>query len=105
MPTFIYVLWQSMSELLLLTSPPASGKTFWIRSFAETLSDPILVISPLRALADECRKNWNEKIMVMTPEEWMKKKPFARVVIFDEFHLFRIGEVRFVLSCGKSSSH
>lgn len=76
-----------MSELLLLTSPPASGKTFWIRSFAETISDSILVISPLRALADECRKNWNEKIIVMTPEEWVMKKPSCAVVIFDEFHL------------------
>ena len=45
------------------------------------------MISPLRALADECRKNWGEKIIVMTPEEWMIKKIPTEVVIFDEFHL------------------
>lgn len=76
-----------MPELLILTSPPASGKTFWIQSFAELIPVPVLVISPLRALVDECRKNWGEKIIVMTPEEWMIKKISAEVVIFDEFHL------------------
>ncbi len=76
-----------MSQLLLLSSPPASGKTFWVKSFAETISENILVISPLRALADECRKNWKEEIVVMTPEEWLLKKPAAGIVIFDEFHL------------------
>ncbi len=76
-----------MTQLLLLTSPPASGKTFWIRSFAEASEKEILVISPLRALADECRIHWKEKIQVMTPEEWMLKKIIPDVVIFDEFHL------------------
>jgi superfamily II DNA helicase RecQ len=76
-----------MSQLLLLTSPPASGKTFWISSFAEACAETILVISPLRALADECRKNWNERIVVMTPEEWLLQKASAKIIIFDEFHL------------------
>ncbi len=76
-----------MPELLLLTSPPASGKTFWIQTFADAVEEKILVISPLRALADECLRNWGEKIIVMTPEEWMKKKITSGIVIFDEFHL------------------
>lgn len=76
-----------MPELLILTSPPASGKTFWIQSFADSIQDSLLIISPLRALADECRKNWGEKITVMTPEEWTGKRVTADVVIFDEFHL------------------
>ncbi|MES2528018.1 MAG: helicase-related protein [Bdellovibrionota bacterium] len=76
-----------MAQLLLLTSPPASGKTFWIRSFAEASEKEILVISPLRALADECRIHWKEKIRVMTPEEWSIKKTYSDIMIFDEFHL------------------
>jgi superfamily II DNA or RNA helicase len=74
-------------ELLILTSPPASGKTYWIESFAEEVTEKILVISPLRALADECRGKWNDKILTMTPEEWLLKKVPASLVIFDEFHL------------------
>src|SRR5689334_4916886 len=74
-------------ELLVLTSPPASGKTFWIESFAETCDKKILVIAPLRALRDECAVKWGEKIIVMTPEEWLLKKITAEIVIFDEFHL------------------
>lgn len=70
-----------------MTSPPASGKTFWIESFADSTEKEILVISPLRALADECRIRWKEKIIVMTPEEWLLKKTFSEIVIFDEFHL------------------
>jgi superfamily II DNA or RNA helicase len=76
-----------MANLLLVTSPPASGKTYWIESFADTLPGEILVISPLRALADECQLRWKQKICVMTPEEWLLKKTFSDVVIFDEFHL------------------
>jgi superfamily II DNA or RNA helicase len=76
-----------MTELLLLTSPPASGKTYWIKKFADEFRGEILVISPLRALADECQRNWGKRIMVMTPEEWLSKKYHAPVVIFDEFHL------------------
>jgi superfamily II DNA helicase RecQ len=76
-----------MSDLLIFTSPPASGKTFWIQSLATASADSILVISPLRALADECHHNWNGKISVMTPEEWLLKKTTAEIVIFDEFHL------------------
>ncbi len=74
-------------KLLLLTSPPASGKTYWIESFFNALdSKSLLVISPLRALADECKHRW-PTILVMTPEEWTSKKISADVVIFDEFHL------------------
>lgn len=76
-----------MCDLLIMTSPPATGKTFWIENFHAEVGEPILVISPLRALADECRKNWGEKISVMTPEEWLVKKELSRIVIFDEFHL------------------
>lgn len=76
-------------ELIILTSPPATGKTYWISKLQEaTENDQILVISPLRALADECHEKWGDKILVMTPEEWMGKKTFSSVVIFDEFHLF-----------------
>lgn len=76
-------------DLILLTSPPASGKTYWISKLQEAKkTDQILVISPLRALADECREKWGNKILVMTPEEWLGKKTFFPTVIFDEFHLF-----------------
>src|SRR5262245_1203823 len=79
----------SMQELVLLTSPPASGKTFWISSLVEELKDHrILVISPLRALAYECREKWKDTVTVMTPEEWTGKKCRSEVVIFDEFHLY-----------------
>ena len=77
------------SDLLILTSPPASGKTYWISTFHQSLEErPILVISPLRALADECKNNWPHSITVMTPEEWENKKNDHEIVIFDEFHLF-----------------
>jgi ATP-dependent DNA helicase RecQ len=79
----------NLQQLLVLTSPPASGKTYWIASLKEALGDiEILVISPLRALADECREKWGSRIHVMTPEEWLGKRLYADVVIFDEFHLF-----------------
>lgn len=78
-----------MQELLLITSPPASGKTYWIEQFFHELpSQKLLVISPLRALADECKDKWGETIEVMTPEEWLNKKSFHETVVFDEFHLF-----------------
>jgi len=74
--------------LFLLTSPPASGKTFWIHSLMKQFpEEKILLISPLRALRDECANRWGESILVMTPEEWLGKKVFSRLVIFDEFHL------------------
>ncbi len=76
-----------MCDFLILTSPPASGKTFWIESFAQSYEGSLLVISPLRALADECREMWGNRITVMTPEEWLGKKNFSDVVIMDEFHL------------------
>lgn len=76
-------------HLLILTSPPASGKTFWISKYKEILENQtILVISPLRALRDECHERWSDSMTVMTPEEWIGKKTFAEVVIFDEFHLY-----------------
>jgi ATP-dependent DNA helicase RecQ len=76
-------------DLFILTSPPASGKTYWIHSFAkEVFPKKILVISPLRALADECREKWGDEISVMTPEEWLGKRFYSEIVIIDEFHLF-----------------
>lgn len=75
--------------LLILTSPPASGKTYWISSLAnEFPNEKLLVISPLRALRDECFIRWGERVSVMTPEEWLVKKSYSGVVILDEFHLF-----------------
>ena len=78
-----------IQELLILTSPPASGKTYWIKSFQESLGrQKILVISPLRALAEECKAKWGEDIDMMTPEEWLTKKKSYEVIVIDEFHLF-----------------
>jgi len=75
-------------DLLILTSPPASGKTYWINEFHRELAEPdLLILSPLRALADECREKWGDSPRVMTPEEWMKKKYFPKTIIVDEFHL------------------
>ncbi len=75
-------------ELIILTSPPATGKTFWIHSLKTVLGvTTFLVVSPLRALADECRNKWGEEIQVVTPEQWFRNKTFAEIVIFDEFHL------------------
>jgi superfamily II DNA helicase RecQ len=80
---------QYPQELILLTSPPASGKTYWINLFKESLGNQkLLVISPLRALAEECKMKWGDKITVMTPEEWLIKKIPYDVIVFDEFHLF-----------------
>jgi ATP-dependent DNA helicase RecQ len=76
-------------DLLILTSPPASGKTFWIESFIQELNhSSLLVISPLRALADECRLRWKDRVKVVTPEEWLMNKSFYEIVIIDEFHLW-----------------
>jgi ATP-dependent DNA helicase RecQ len=76
-------------NLLILTSPPASGKTFLIAKLNEEFkSKSLLVISPLRALADECKLSWRGEIKIQTPEEWLKKKETFDYVIFDEFHLF-----------------
>lgn len=75
-------------KLILITSPPATGKTYWIYEFwKKSEESEILVISPLRALADECKAKWPSSISVMTPEEWMKEQKHFDVVIFDEFHL------------------
>lgn len=76
-------------HLIVLTAPPATGKTRWILSFAaEYFPKKILVLSPLRALANECRNSFPENVLVMTPEEWMGKKIFTEVLIVDEFHLW-----------------
>src|SRR5688500_950176 len=76
------------SSLLILTSPPASGKTYWIESFCSHFnSSEVIVISPLRALADECQRKWDSKVIVMTPEEWMIKRTVSSIAIFDEAHL------------------
>jgi ATP-dependent DNA helicase RecQ len=76
-------------DLLLITSPPASGKTYWIRRLsAEADAGQIIFISPLRALADECKLFLNPALLVMTPEEWNAKQVERKIVIFDEFHLF-----------------
>ena len=47
-----------------------------------------MVISPLRALANECLIKWGNSITVMTPEEWMMQKKQSPIIVFDEFHLF-----------------
>ncbi len=78
----------SPHNLIILISPPATGKTFWIRHYAAAIFPrTMLVLSPLRALADECRDHFPSNVQVMTPEEWCLKKAFPDVVIFDEFHL------------------
>ncbi len=77
-----------MKDLLLLTAPPAAGKTYWIKSLISELGHTdLLIISPLRALANECTLNWKGRVLVMTPEEWRAKRIYKKVVIFDEFHL------------------
>lgn len=76
------------NELLLLTAPPASGKTYLLSQFMQEINQKALVIVPLRALANELIAKWGERCWVMTPEEWLVKKPRAEIIIFDEFHLF-----------------
>lgn len=76
-----------MKNLLILTAPPASGKTYWIKSFGAAIQENVLIISPLRALVDECSQNFPKNLTFMTPEEWWIKKEKFPIVIFDEFHL------------------
>lgn len=76
-----------MTSFLLLTSPPASGKTYWIERFHEELGERILVISPLKALAIELESKWQGKISVRTAESYLLRPEEASVVIFDEWHL------------------
>lgn len=83
-----YVIPMVQKKLLILTSPPASGKTYWIQSLQAIWDERLLVISPLRALANECIEKNGHTTDFMTPEEWMGKKVQRRVVIIDEFHLF-----------------
>lgn len=74
--------------MILLTAPPASGKTFLITQLIEDYPYKAIVISPLRALADECQARWGDKCVVMTPEQWLKDQPMYSLVIVDEFHLW-----------------
>jgi ATP-dependent DNA helicase RecQ len=76
------------SELIILTAPPASGKTYLISNLIHELDQIPLFISPLRALANECIANWGTACVVMTPEEWLAKGHASRVLILDEFHLY-----------------
>jgi len=76
-----------MSTFLLLTSPPASGKTYWIERYYEELGEKILVISPLKALALELESKWQGKISIRTSESYLLSPEEASVVIFDEWHL------------------
>lgn len=76
------------NHLLILTAPPAAGKTHLITRLIEQLEEPPLFISPLRALANECIAKWGESCVVMTPEEWLCKQTSCSVVVIDEFHLF-----------------
>jgi superfamily II DNA helicase RecQ len=77
-----------LQELLVFTSPPASGKTTWIGELKKVyFPEQLLVISPLRALRDECVRRWENEVLVMTPEEWIRRPVVSEVVIFDEFHL------------------
>jgi superfamily II DNA or RNA helicase len=76
------------TTLLLLSAPPATGKTHWIDRFRRGLDVELLVVSPLRALADECRASWGPAVRVVTPEEYLLRPTSAEVVVFDEFHLY-----------------
>ncbi len=76
------------NTLVLLSAPPASGKTYWIGQFQEALAEELLLVTPLRALANECRLKWDTAIRVVTPEEYLLRPSRADVVIFDEFHLY-----------------
>ncbi|HXH74605.1 MAG TPA: helicase-related protein [Bacteriovoracaceae bacterium] len=77
-----------VQDLIVLTSPPASGKTYWIETFARGIGpSSLMVISPLRALADECRDKWKDEIKVVTPEEWLLTQEYRDIIVFDEFHL------------------
>lgn len=74
-------------DLIVLTSPPASGKTYWIKSFFESGITSLIIVSPLRALKDECQDKWSGAVKVVTPEEWLMRPELTEIVIFDEFHL------------------
>lgn len=78
---------EKSQDLIILTSPPASGKTYWIETFFSSGIASLIIVSPLRALRDECQEKWSGAIKVVTPEEWMMKPEQSEVVIFDEFHL------------------
>ncbi len=76
------------NNFLILTSPPASGKTFLIENLLHDLTESFLVISPLRALANECLSKWGSRCQVATPEEALIKNLKSKIVILDEFHLY-----------------
>jgi superfamily II DNA helicase RecQ len=78
---------ENSQDLIILTSPPASGKTYWIETFFNSGITSLIIVSPLRALKDECQEKWAGAIKVVTPEEWMMRQEQSEIVIFDEFHL------------------
>ncbi len=76
------------NHFIILTSPPASGKTFLVENLLQNLTESFLFVSPLRALANECLAKWGHRCQVVTPEEALIKKIQAKIVILDEFHLY-----------------
>ena len=76
------------NHLLILTAPPASGKTYLIENLINHLGPSFIVISPLRALANECLAKWGARTKVVTPEEYLLNQDDSKIVILDEFHLF-----------------
>ena len=59
------------NHLLILTAPPASGKTYLIENLIHHLGPSFIVMSPLRALANECLAKWGSRTKVVTPEEYL----------------------------------
>ena len=80
----------------LLVAPPAWGKTQLFHLWIKESGCEFLYISPLRALAEEVKRQ-NEKVWVVLPEELLqldweglqKTKPNL-VVIWDEIHLVQL---------------
>lgn len=77
----------------LLVAPPAWGKTQLFHTWVKESGVQFLYISPLRALAEEVKRQ-NEKVWVVLPEEllqvdWegLQKAQPNLVVIWDEIHL------------------
>ena len=76
-----------MNHLVVITAPPAAGKTYLISSLIEEMQESPLVLAPLRALVDECSHRWQERAIVRTPEAWLANPISRNLVIIDEFHL------------------
>ncbi len=105
-------------SFLLMTSPPATGKTRLVLSLYPAVLKKILFVSPLRALANELKEKLSAKenvyllktrkdfakldlvnkesfFIIVTAEligdqilGWLESFPSEIVTIFDEFHLF-----------------